>query len=295
MKLIKREEIDYNGDTYNLHIENDHNYIVNDCVVSNCHGATATIVSKLLQEMCVNAKLKVGMSGSLHDAKINDIQLTALFGNINKSVTTKDLIDQNYLTPIEIKMIVLKYSEEESKIVSKLDYPTEQKFIMKHPQRFKILLKLFSKINNNSLVLFKNIAYGKLLYEKLKLVYPDRIVYYVAGSTDADTREQIRKLTETHKDAIIVASMQVFSTGINITSLKYLIFAQPYKSRIKIIQSIGRTLRKHNTKEKAIIIDLVDDFSYKSTKNFSLKHAVERLKIYKLEKFNYTTQEIKIC
>jgi len=245
--------------------------------------------------MCVNAKLKVGMSGSLHDAKINDIQLTALFGNINKSVTTKDLIDQNYLTPIEIKMIVLKYSEEESKIVSKLDYPTEQKFIMKHPQRFKILLKLFSKINNNSLVLFKNIAYGKLLYEKLKLVYPDRIVYYVAGSTDADTREQIRKLTETHKDAIIVASMQVFSTGINITSLKYLIFAQPYKSRIKIIQSIGRTLRKHNTKEKAIIIDLVDDFSYKSTKNFSLKHAVERLKIYKLEKFNYTTQEIKIC
>ena len=116
----------------------------------------------------------------------------------------------------------------------------------------------------------------------------------MAGETDAETREQIRTITENERDAIIIASSGVFSTGVNIRNLENIIFASPTKSRIKTLQSIGRTLRIGDHSDKATLYDIVDDLTDKSYKNFAVKHFLERVKIYNEEKFKFKLHKVNL-
>jgi len=102
----------------------------------------------------------------------------------------------------------------------------------------------------------------------------------------------VREITEREDNAIIVASYGTFSTGINIKRLHNVIFASPSKSRIRNLQSIGRVLRKGENKNKAILYDISDDITYKSKKNYTLNHLIERIKIYNEEQFNYEIVQI---
>lgn len=104
---------------------------------------------------------------------------------------------------------------------------------------------------------------------------------------DAEEREKVREITEKENDSIIVASYGTFNTGINIKNLHNIIFASPSKSRVRNLQSIGRVLRKGENKNKAVLYDIADDITYKSKKNYTLNHLIERIKIYNEEKFNY--------
>ena len=115
----------------------------------------------------------------------------------------------------------------------------------------------------------------------------DRKVFFIHGGVDAEERELVREITENETNAIIVASYGTFSTGINIRSLCNVVFASPSKSRIRTLQSIGRVLRKGTNKIKAILYDIADDCTYLSSRNYTLNHLIERIKIYKEENFNY--------
>ena len=113
-------------------------------------------------------------------------------------------------------------------------------------------------------------------------------MYFVYGGTDVDIREDVRKQINEISDGIIVASSQIFSTGINIPSLQNIIFTHPSKSKIRVLQSIGRVLRlSANKVGPAILFDIVDDLKFRNRKNFSMKHFLERAKIYVQENFNY--------
>ena len=122
----------------------------------------------------------------------------------------------------------------------------------------------------------------------------DRKLFYVSGETDVDTREQVRSITEKEKNAVVVASLGTFSTGINIRNLHNIIFASPSKSQIRVLQSIGRGLRKSDDGRNTKVFDIADDLQYKSQKNYTLNHAAERIKIYSKEKFNYKLHDINI-
>ena len=122
----------------------------------------------------------------------------------------------------------------------------------------------------------------------------NRKVFFVYGGTDVEVRESIRAITEGENDAIIVASYGTFSTGINIRNLHNVIFASPSKSRIRNLQSIGRGLRKGDNKESAVLFDISDDFRVGKFTNFTLKHFVERVKIYEDEKFTYKFYNIEL-
>jgi len=119
-------------------------------------------------------------------------------------------------------------------------------------------------------------------------------VFFIHGETEADYRESVRLATEGHDNAIIVASYGTFSTGINIRSLKNIVFASPSKSRIRVLQSIGRQLRKSEKKDKAQLYDISDDLRWKTRKNHTLKHFVERVKIYSEEGFPYKLIKLPI-
>lgn len=121
-----------------------------------------------------------------------------------------------------------------------------------------------------------------------------RKVFLVYGDTDVAVREDIRRIVETEKDAIIVASYGTFSTGINIRNLHNIIFASPSKSRVRNLQSIGRGLRKSDSKESAVLYDIADDLRYKAHENFTIKHFAERIKIYGEEKFKFKIYKIEL-
>ena len=122
----------------------------------------------------------------------------------------------------------------------------------------------------------------------------DRKVFFVYGGTDTKTREEIRSITENEKNAIIVASYGTFSTGINIRNLHNIVFASPSKSRIRVLQSIGRGLRRGENKNSIRLFDLSDDLSYREKQNFTLTHFNERLNIYNEEQFNYQIDRIRL-
>jgi superfamily II DNA or RNA helicase len=131
-------------------------------------------------------------------------------------------------------------------------------------------------------------SHGDILYEMINnKVTEGRKVFYIHGGVATDEREEVRRITEEEKDAIIVASFGTFSTGINIKNLHNVIFASPSKSRIRNLQSIGRVLRKGKDKVKARLYDIADDITLNSRKNYTLNHFIERVKIYVSEHFNY--------
>lgn len=265
------------------------------CVlVDEVHSAESAMVIQDIIGKCSNAKMKIGVSGTINDETINQVQLEGLFGKIHQFTTTKDLMRKGTLSTLKIQVLLLKYRDEIKRLSYKMPYPDEMTFLQDQDTRLKLITKTAAKINKNVLILFKNLDYGKRIYEELLAMNMDRKVHYVAGSTKSQIREEVRKITADDENGIIVASLGVFSTGINIPSLDYCIFAQPFKSKIKVLQSIGRILRKSATKSKAVLIDLADDLTWRRRRNYSLKHALQRIEIYEKEGFEYNIIELEI-
>ena len=153
-------------------------------------------------------------------------------------------------------------------------------------KRNKIISKLVNKINKNTIIMVDRIIHGEELLNSLKKICIDSPVYFIQGSTEMDDREKIKKLMEEQNNVIVVAVSKIFSTGINIPNLHSIVFASAGKAKIKIIQSIGRALRLHPTKEKAYIFDIADNTYYGKI------HKDERKKLYDAEKYPFTEKKI---
>jgi len=119
-------------------------------------------------------------------------------------------------------------------------------------------------------------------------------VFFVYGGTTTSTREEIRAIAEKETDAIIIASYGTFSTGVNIRNINNIVFASPSKSRIRVLQSIGRGLRQTETKSSVRLFDIADNLTYKSRPNFTYRHFRQRLNIYKEEQFQYKVDRITL-
>ena len=104
----------------------------------------------------------------------------------------------------------------------------------------------------------------------------------------------MRGLVEKSDDSIIVASYGTFSTGVNIRRLNNIVFASPSKSRVRVLQSIGRQLRKSSHKSTARLYDICDDLSWKKYENHTLRHFYDRKKIYDAEGFTYKIIKIPL-
>ena len=148
----------------------------------------------------------------------------------------------------------------------------------------------------NTLVLFQFVEkHGKVLYDLINnRIDEKRKLFFVSGEVDTTDREAIRGIVEKQDNAIIVASLGTFSTGINIRNLHNIIFASPSKSQIRVLQSIGRGLRKSDNNVNTRLFDIADDIRSKDKTNYSYIHALERIKIYKKEKFNFKIHKVDL-
>jgi superfamily II DNA or RNA helicase len=261
---------------------NKFNVVIGD----EAHLFKAKSLTKILSNLD-QCKYRFGFTGTLDGTQTHRLVLEGLFGPVKKVTTTKELMDQKHLSSFKIKCLVLKYTDEECKAVSKMKYQDEIDFIVSSQKRNNFIKKLALSLNGNTLLLFQYIEkHGKILHDLISsAVEPGRQVYFVHGGIGASDREDIRRLVEMEKDAIIIASYGTFSTGINIRNLHNIIFASPSKSRIRNLQSIGRGLRLGENKDGCVLFDIADDLTWKAKKNYSLDHFVERMKIYNEEKF----------
>jgi superfamily II DNA or RNA helicase len=241
---------------------------------------------------CVNAKYRIGLTGTLDGTKTHKLVLEGLFGPTKKVITTKELIDNKQLSPFNIKCLVLKHADEKCQELKGASYVDEIKYLLESENRNRFIRNLAISLERNTLVLFQMKKHGKILRELIKEKAKDRKVFFVDGDVETDVREEIRKIMETENDAIVVASFGTFSTGINIRNLHNIIFASPSKSRVRNLQSIGRGLRQSKDKEMATLYDIADDLRIKKHTNFTLQHFVERVKIYNEEQFSFKIYNI---
>lgn len=256
------------------------------------HTNKSTEIQALL-EKCKSASYRIGTTGTLDNEKVHQLLIEGMLGPVYQVITTKELIDTNQVSGLDIKMISLKYPEEfgQSLKKSKATYADEVDFLIGLNKRNEFIAKISCAAKGTTLVLVNHReAHAKPLFELIK-TKTDKPVYYVAGDVTPEKREAIRKIANM-EDCIIVATFATLSTGVNIPNLRNVVFGSPSKSPVRVLQSIGRGLRLAEGKDKMTLIDIIDDIRFKSRENFAYQHALERITIYRKEKFNIDIKEV---
>ena len=238
-----------------------------------------------------DAKYRFGFTGTLDGTQTHKWVLEGLFGPSYKIIKTDELMKKGHLATLDINVLLLKHSPNKFET-----FEDEVQYIIGHEKRNRFIRNLALDLKGNTLILFARVeAHGQPLYEMINnKKIENRNVFFIHGGVDTEDREKVREIVEKESNAIIVASYGTFSTGINIKNLQNIIFASPSKSRIRNLQSIGRVLRKGDKKTKATLYDIADDIRYKSRKNYTLNHLIERIKIYNEENFNYDIINVPI-
>ncbi len=232
-----------------------------------------------------DAKYRFGFTGTLDGTQTHKWVLEGLFGPSYKIIKTDELMKKGHLAKLDINVLLLKHPPNKFE-----NFEEEVQYIITHNRRNNFIKNLALDLKGNTLILFARVeGHGEPLYNLINNsnIIENRQVFFVHGGVDTESREQVREITERENNAIIIASYGTFSTGINIKNLHNVIFASPSKSRIRNLQSIGRVLRKGDNKIKATLYDIADDITYKSRKNYTLNHLIERIKVYNEENFNY--------
>ena len=259
-----------------------------DCVIGDeAHLFKSKSLTGIMTKLH-NAKYRFGFTGTLDGSKTHKWVLEGLFGECEQVTKTDDLIKSGFLSKFRIKVLLCKHAPQHFDT-----YHDEMEYLVEHKGRNNLIKNLVKDIEGNTLVLFNYVEkHGEPLYELINSnVDPSRKLFFVHGGTDVEDREEVRQITETEDNAIIIASYGTFSTGINIKRLHNIIFASPSKSRIRNLQSIGRVLRKGKGKDIATLYDIADDIG---GQNYTLKHLNERVTIYNEENFKYEVIRVNL-
>jgi len=250
-----------------------------------------------INQRLINCHRRYGLTGTLPPHLVDKLLLEGLIGTAKLIVTQKELVDLGLATEIFVQPIILKHTKTLSTWFNKVRsehkrkvraWNLEDKFLRTSQKRVDFIAKLIARRiapSGNTIVLFKNLDYGKRLYQTLQNLGVDCV--YISGATSAKDREKIRVTLEDFDDRVVVATDKIMSTGINIKKLKNLVFSQAGKSETSIIQGLGRLSRLHKSKDNAIVWDFVDDVRYseKSKPNYYLKHYAERVMSYRSYEF----------
>ena len=263
--------------------------------VDEAHLAKAKSLTGIMTKLH-NCKHRIGLTGTLDGTEVHRLVLEGLFSVHEKVTTTSELIERKELSNIHIRVLVLEHTKRNKTLMKGKTYQQEMEYISTHLKRNLFIRNLVCDLKGNTLVLAQYIE--KQLMPLCQMIedYSDenRKIYLIHGATPTDDREEVRRLVEQNDNCIIVASYGTFSTGINIKRIHNIVFASPYKSQIKVLQSIGRGLRLSSDKEQLTLFDLADDIQYNNKVNYTLKHLTDRISIYNEQGFDYDIIPVKL-
>ena len=276
MKLIKRNEISKPQEVYNLHIENDHNYIVEGAVVSNCHMAKADVLRNLMCGVFAHVPIRWGLTGTIPKEDYEKTSIFCSLGSVVGKLSASELQEAGHLANCHVNIVQLIDHVEYT------NYQSELKYLTETAGRLDYLSNLIQTVNEtgNTLILVDRIATGKLLLERL-----GNKAVFVSGSTKAKARKDEYDEVAVSSDKIIIATYGVAAVGINIPRIFNLVLLEPGKSFVRVIQSIGRGIRKAEDK------DFVQVWDITSTCKFAKRHLTARKKFYTEANYPYTIEK----
>ena len=277
MKLIDKKEIQKPQEVYNLHIETDHNYIANDAVVSNCHMAKAEVLKNLLTRNLASAPIRWGLTGTIPKADHEFQSIRASLGEVVNHVFAHELQESGVLSNCHVNIVQTAEWKEFG------SYAEELKYLVTDRDRLSYICDLIKTISEsgNTLVLVNRIDSGKSMVEMI----PDSV--FISGEVKTKDRKEEYDEVKTANNKIIVATYGVAAVGINIPRIFNLVLLEPGKSFVRVIQSIGRGIRKADDKDFVQIWDIT------ASSKYAKRHLTERKRYYKEAKYNYSIQKVK--
>ena len=276
--------------------------------VDECHQAKSDSIKKVVSK-CKDSIWRFGLSGTLANKNSAEyLTIQQFLGPLIMEISPKFLFDNKYATPVSIKIVKMNWLKDDLKeklgnlkdnkteIEGNEIFNIERKLVINSEKRLSFIADFILRTSKNSLVLFQSVGegYGKRIYDSLREKSPEKEVYYIDGDTDPNNREIFIKRMEEGTNRILVASFGTLSTGISINNIHNIFLTESYKSEVLIKQTLGRGMRLHEDKDKVVVVDFVDDFSWNGKQNYLMKHSKERIDIYKREHFEYKTYEVTI-
>lgn len=265
MRIKAITEIEKPDNVYNLHVKKNHNYLANGIIASNCHQAKAEILKGLLTTSFKDCPIRWGLTGTMPKEDHEFLSILSSLGPVVGNLAAKELQDKGVLSNCHVEICQIQDKQSFG------DYHAEQKFLSENDERLEWVSKFIEKVSkeSNSLVLVNKIATGEWLQNKI----PNSV--FISGKVKSSDRKDEYDLVSSEDGKIIIATYGVAAVGINIPRIFNLFLFEPGKSFVRVIQSIGRGLRKAKDKDYVQIYDLT------SSCKFSKRHLTARKKFYK--------------
>jgi len=276
LELLEKVEVVKPPVVYNLHIQNDHNYIAEGAVVANCHQLKAAVLKDLLTNQLAKVQIRWGLTGTIPKAEHDYRALQVSIGDVVNQVKAVDLQKEGILSNCHVNIQqLIDYGEYR-------EYQKELQYLLLNEERITYIANMVEEISKsgNTLVLVDRVESCKMLAERI----PNAVT--VSGQVKAkDRKEEYDKIIAGGEN-VIVATYGVASTGISITAIYNLVLIEPGKSFVRVIQSIGRGLRKGFDKDHVEIWDIT------STLRFSKRHLTERKKYYNESHYKFDVAKV---
>jgi superfamily II DNA or RNA helicase len=246
-------------------------------IVDECHAAKAKVLQNILSGPFSHIPIRIGITATVPRTKLEYIPLKCCIGEMIDQIEIQELQKKGILSECEIKIY---QSDDKGKVFP--NYQSELQYLYKDENRIKKLVDLINEIRKtgNTLVLVDRISTGENLEKNIENSV------FIKGKTKVKERMKEFESFSFENDKLLIATFGICSTGINIPRIFNLVMIEPGKSFIKIIQSIGRGIRKAKDKKKVIICDIC------STTKYSNKHMKERIKYYNSAGFKYDITKI---
>ena len=250
---------------------------VNCVIVDEVHMAKADVLKRLLTQNMANAPIRWGLTGTVPKEDIDFQNIKAGLGEVVHKVAAHELQDKGVLAQCHVNIIQTQEWKEFG------SYPEELKFLVTDEDRMTWVSKLIDTIKDsgNTLVLVDRLETGEFLIDKL----PESV--FISGKIKSTKRKEQYREVATADDKVIVATYGVASVGINIPRIFNLVLLESGKSFTRVIQSIGRGIRKADDKDFVQIWDLTANTKY------AKKHLTERKRYYKEAQYPFTIDKVK--
>ena len=246
-------------------------------IVDEVHMAKADALKSLLTGVMSRIPIRWGLTGTIPKEKFESVALLVSLGPVISKLSASELQSQGVLAQCHVNIVQLEDHAEFS------NYQSELKYLLEEPDRIKTIADLVRQVNltGNTLVLVDRIAAGQALVDQLQ----DAV--FVSGATKAKDRQDEYDEVAVADGKIIVATYGVAAVGINIPRIFNLVLVEPGKSFVRVIQSIGRGIRKAEDKDHVQIWDVT------STCRFAKRHLTKRKAYYKEANYPFTQEKLE--
>jgi len=245
-------------------------------MVDEVHMAKADALKTLLTGVFAHVPIRWGLTGTVPKEQYEKVSIFCSLGPVVGQLSASELQEGGHLANCHVNIVQLQ------DFVEYKEYQTELKYLTENPERLDYIAQLIDKVKDsgNTLVLIDRIASGKLLMERL----PNAV--FVSGKTKGTDRQEEYDEVATSDDKIIVATYGVAAVGINIPRIFNLVLLEPGKSFVRVIQSIGRGIRRAEDKDFVQIWDIT------STCKFARRHLTARKKFYGEANYPFTVEKV---